>query len=67
MNSTSGNPSVKPSASNPALLTVEQVAALCHVSRETVRRWARSGVVDARRVVSTGRSRWLISMAEGGR
>lgn len=56
--------SVCPSQDAALRLTVEEVAERCHVCRETVRRWARCGAVDAVRIVDAGRSRWLIKMPE---
>jgi len=41
-------------------LTVEEAAQMYHVSNETVRRWCRTGVLQAKRIAK----RWLIPIEQ---
>lgn len=45
---------------NNKYYTIEEAAELYHVSEETVRRWCRTGVLQAKRIGQ----RWLIPMEQ---
>lgn len=45
-------------------LTVEMIAAQCHVADDTVRSWIRSGMIPAERALIDGLRRWVVRASD---